>query len=409
MFNPIKFWIKDRFLGAENRVIRLALDHFLRRQTGERVAQIDQSRIHAAIREPLQLELSRVLGFSSEFESELYVRRFETDFARLCDRRYGVGTHSGTAALQLVLTAMGIGSGDEVITVPNTYIATALAISNVGAKPVFVDVEPGTFNLDPRRIEPAITSRTKAIIPVHLYGQMANMPEIGRIAAAHGLKVIEDACQAFGARLHGRPAGSLGDAGCFSFSTPKNLSGFGNGGMVVSNDKAIVERIRFFRNPEAKGGDLTLSRRTPCYLDVVQIAFLRAKLPFLPAWITRRQANAAHFRRELGSMDLDLPDEAPGAFHTYYRFAIRTKQRAQLAQGLQKSGIRTLSAYSPCLHLSETYSGLGYAAGAFPEAERAERESVILPVSHFLTEEELERIIKTVSRFGARKSVQPLA
>jgi hypothetical protein len=225
VFNSLKHRIKTFCLETENQPVRLVLDQFLKHRASHRIALTDHRRVHAAICGPLQAELGKILSFSSEFESELYVRRFELDFAKRCNRRFAVGTHSGTSALQLALVALNIGPGDEVITVPYTYIATALAISNTGAKPVFVDIEDATFNIDPRRIESAITPRTKAIMPVHLFGQMAGMPEIMRIAAAHGLRVIEDACQAFGAELGGEKAGSHGDVGCFSFSTPKNLVG----------------------------------------------------------------------------------------------------------------------------------------------------------------------------------------
>jgi dTDP-4-amino-4,6-dideoxygalactose transaminase len=384
--------------------MRWALDEFLKRRVSGRIALADHSRVHAAIREPLQRELVKVLGFSSEFETELYVRRFETDFARICDRRYAVGTHSGTSALQLSLAAHGIGPGDEVITVPFTYIATALAISNTGARPVFVDIDHATFNMDPCLIEAAITPRTKAIVPVHLYGQIANMIEITRIAEAHGLKVVEDACQAFGAELHGRKAGTLGDAGCFSFSTPKNLSGFGNGGMVVSNNRSLIEEIRALRNPESNTPSILHSHRTPCYLDAIQIAFLRAKFPLVREWIAQRRANVELYRSSLGDLDLELPVESQGARHTYYRFAVRTKRRNQLRHWLNQRGIRAVNPYSPCLHLTRTYAELGHSRGAFPNSEAAEREALLLPVSNFITDEERTKILHDVQGFFAMSS-----
>jgi dTDP-4-amino-4,6-dideoxygalactose transaminase len=225
-----------------------------------------------------------------------------------------------------------------------------------------------------------------------------------KVAATHGLKVIEDACQAFGAELHGHKAGSLGDAGCFSFSTPKNLSGFGNGGMVVSNDKALIEKIRSLRNPESNAPSLSLSRRTPCYLDAVQIAFIRAKLPLVHSWIEKRRAHAARYRSALSGVDIGLPAESDGARHSYYRFAVRTQHRTQLKHWLNKHRIRTATSYSPCLHLTRTYSELSHTRGAFPKSEAAERDTLLLPISPFLTDDERERVTQLTLRFLAGSS-----
>ena len=401
MLHYLRRRLKESFYAAENRPVRWAIDRVLRSSAANRTAMIDYRRTHEAIREPLQEELAKVLSFSSEFEIELYVRRFEADFARLCNRRYGVGTHSGTAALQLALAALGIGAGDEVITVPYTYIATALAISNTGATPVFVDVEHETFNIDPARISAAITPRTKAIVPVHLYGQMANMPAILEVAAAHGLRVVEDACQAFGAELHGVSAGAAGDVGCFSFSSPKNLSGFGNGGAVVSNDRALIEKIRSLRNPESNSPILHDSRRTPCYLDALQVAFIRTKLPFIQTWTEQRRARAAEYRRALAPVDCELPVEIEGARHSYYRFALRMGRRDEVRRWMSRHGVRTLPGYSPCLHLTDVYARLGCGRGAFPRAEAAERDTLLLPLTPFLTDEEMERICAALRGFGS--------
>lgn len=399
MLRSFRQRLKQFCLTGRSPAIRWALDKVLQFRATDRIALANPGRVHAAILEPLQHELGRILSFSCEFETELYVRRFEVDFAALCDRQFGVGTHSGTSALQLALVGLGIGPGDEVITVPYTYIATALAISNVGATPVFVDIDPDTFNMDPSSIERAITSRTKAIMPVHLFGQTANMAAITRVAAAHGLKVIEDACQAFGAEFHGRKAGALGDVGCFSFSTPKNLSGFGNGGMVVSNDPFVIERIRLLRNPESNTPAVLDSRRTPCYLDAVQTAFIRAKLPFVQAWIEQRRKLADDYRASLLGLDMELPQEVEGSRHTYYRFALRSPQRRQLRKWLNARGIRAINAYSPCLHLTPTYSALGYTEGAFPNSEAAERDTLLLPISPFFTEDEKLTVIQGVRSF----------
>lgn len=399
MFTKFRDTLKAFVLDTRSTPARLVIDHMLRHQAEARIALTDPSRVNAAIRVPLQTELEKILNFSTEFQTELYVRRFEADFAKLCGRRFAVGTHSGTSALQLSLVALGIGPGDEVVTAANTYIATALAISNAGATPVFVDVQPATFNMDPAALEAAITPRTKAVVPVHLYGQMANMTEILAIAARNGVKVIEDACQAFGAELNGRKAGSLGDAGCFSFSTSKNLSGLGNGGIVVADDKSLIEKIRSLRNPEANEFGIRRSHRTPCYLDAIQIAFIRAKLPFVEAWISVRRAQACQYRKTLLRDGLWVPAEAEGARHVYYRFAVRSPHGRRLKEYLQMHGIRTATAYTPCLHLTRTYSDLGYARGAFPVAEAAASDTLLLPISPFLRDPELQKVSRTILRF----------
>lgn len=395
----LRLRVKDCFMTAESPPLRWAFDRLLRRRASDRISLNDPARVHAEILAPLQSELTTVLGFSSEFEAEMYVRRFEADFARRCGRRFAAGTHSGTSALQLALVALGIGPGDEVITVPYTYIATALAISNTGAKPVFVDIDPTTFNLDPTRIESAITPRTKAIVPVHLYGKLADMEAITRIAAAHGLKVVEDACQAFGAERGGGQAGALGDIGCFSFSTPKLLGGLGNGGMVVTDSREVIEKVRALRNPETNDPALLVGRRTPCYLDAIQIAFLRAKLPHVNAWIERRRRQADRYRSALGSIAVQLPTEEAAARHTYYRFAVRTRQRDELGRWLNRLGIRAVHGYSPSVHLTRTFGGLACGPGSFPHAETASRETLLLPISHVLTDEETDRVARGVRSF----------
>lgn len=404
MRTTIKQKIKEFCLSAKSRPVRLVFDLLLRYKSAHSIPLTNYARAHETIRVHLQNELSTVLGFSTDFESELYVRRFEADFARLCSRRFAVGTHSGTSALQLSLIALNIGVGDEVITVPNTYIATALAISNTDATPVFVDIDEKTFNIDAQAIEQAITNRTKAIVPVHLYGQMANMPEVNRIAKAHNLKVIEDACQAFGAELHGCKAGSMGDVGCFSFSTPKNLSGLGSGGMVVSDDRSLIEKIRLLRNPESNCNALRQSRRTPCYLNAIQVAFIRAKLPMVHKWTENRRAQAERYRSALKNVDVILPSEAEGAKHSYYRFVIRTKRRNELEKWLKMRGVSTAIPYSPSLHLTRTYSYLDYSMGSFPRTEAAEREILSLPISPFLTDDEIGRVLQGILDFFAGQS-----
>ena len=382
--------------------MRFVSDVLLKNKNAQNILLNNYARAHETILIQLQNELSTVLSFVTDFESELYVKRFEVDFARLCNRRFAVGTHSGTSALQLSLLGLNIGAGDEVITVPNTYIATALAISNTGAKPVFVDIDEQTYNMNVQAIEKAITERTKAIVPVHLYGQMANMSDINRIAKAYNLKVVEDACQAFGAELYGFKAGSLGDVGCFSFSTAKNLSGLGNGGMIVTDDRVLIEKIRLLRNPESNCNALRQSKRTPCYLDAIQIAFIRAKLPMIDKWIDSRRSQAERYRNALKNVNVTLPFEAEGAKHSYYRFIIRTKHRDELKAWLKSQGVTTEIPYSPSLHLTRTYSDLGYPLGSFPQTEAAECEILSLPISQFLTDTEKKKILQGILDFFAK-------
>jgi dTDP-4-amino-4,6-dideoxygalactose transaminase len=379
--------------------IRPILEFAVKTRMRNSVAINDFSRVHRAVAESLGAELDKVLSFRDQVDSTYYQRRFERDFAALCGRKYALGTNSGTAALEFSLKVMGIGAGDEVITVPNSYIASSLAISNVGAVPVFVDVDPSGYNMDPSRIAAAIGPRTKAILPVHLYGQMADMPAILSIAVRHGLKVIVDACQAFGAKLGEKGSGHFGDAVCYSFSTPKTLSGFGNGGMILTDDKAAIAALRRIRDPESLAPDLLRSGRTPCFLDPVQIAFIRAKLPHVEGWIESRRALAARYKSVLGAFDLTLPAEMPGARHTYYNFPVQSAERDGLRSHLHRKGVRTGIHYTPLIHLNPCYAELGFKRGAFPVSEGIEARTLSLPISPFLAESEVEKVLGAVAGF----------
>ena len=344
-------------------------------------------------------ELFKIMKFENDYEFWLYVSKFEKMFAKYSSVKYALGTHSGTAALQLSLIACGIGDRDEVITVPNTYIATALAISNVGARPVFVDIDEETYNIDINKIEEAITDKTKAIIPVHLYGNPAEMKRIMRLAKKYNLKVIEDACQAHGAEYSGKKVGSIGDAGCFSFFTSKNLSCLGNGGMIATDSRKISEMIRILRDPEANSPHLLLSKRTPCYLDAIQVAFLKPKLKYLDKWNELRRRKAKIYSELLSDTDIITPVETKKAKHVYFTYVIRTKRRDKLRRFLHRKGIETWIEYETPIHLTKTFKYLGYKKGDFPVTERVSQEILSLPISPFLKDEEIVKICKTIKNY----------
>lgn len=337
------------------------------------------------------------------------VEALEAEVARYSACAHGVGVSSGTDALLAVLMAEGIGPGDEVVTSPFSFFATAGVVHRAGATPVFVDIDPDTFNLDPTRLEAALTPRTRAIIPVHLFGQMAQMDAILAIARRHELLVIEDAAQAIGAEDHGRRAGSLGDYGCLSFFPSKNLGGAGDGGMVVCQDAARAERLRATRNHGGKlryfhdfvGGNFRL--------DALQAAILRVKLPHLDAWSAGRQRNAARYRAlfgasgrvvanaaELGDGQLVLPAERPGCRHVYNQFVVRVKRREALRERLTARGIGHEVYYPRPFHLQRCFEHLGLEEGAFVEAERACAEVLALPIYAELTEAQLDEVASAV-------------
>lgn len=360
-------------------------------------------RQHQIIANDLKREIKKILCFCTDIEFEFYVKQFEKRFAKLCNVKFSSGTSSGTSALQLSLTALGIGPGDEVITIPNTYISTALAISNTGAKPVFVDVDKRMFNMDIDRIEKVITEKTKAILPVHLYGQMTNMKPLMKIAKKYKLKVIEDAAQAFGSEYYGKKAGSMGDVGCFSFFTSKNLSGLGNGGVIVSNNKALIQRIELLKNPESNHSDLILSKRTPGGLDAIQVAIITAKLPHIKRWLNFRRKFAYVYNQTLQSSSVMLPLENKNFKHSYCSYVIRTKRRDKLRKFLRKHRIETEIEFSPPVHLTKTFQYLGYKHGDFPITEEINNEILSLPISPFLKKNELVKICKVIKKWSCKQ------
>jgi dTDP-4-amino-4,6-dideoxygalactose transaminase len=354
----------------------------------------------AAIRGEVDAAIGKVLD-EAAFAGGPFVKAFEDEFARFCGCTHAVGVGNGTDALWAALIALGVGPGDEVITVPNTFIATAEAISFCGAKPVFVDVDEQTCTMDPSRFQQAITQRTKAVIPVHLFGQTADMNPIMAIARKHGLVVIEDACQAHGALYQGRPAGSIGDAGCFSFYPGKNLGAYGEAGAVVTSNDDAAAKMRVFREhgqPKKYFHDMI---GWNCRMDGLQAAVLSVKLKHLPAWTEARRKHAQQYNQLLeGIPGIVLPHEAGYAQHVYHIYAIRNSRRDELMTALGDKGIATGIHYPVPLHLTGAYQHLGYTEGSFPVSERIARELVSLPMFPELKLEQMEYVVTGIKEFA---------
>jgi dTDP-4-amino-4,6-dideoxygalactose transaminase len=371
------------------------------------VPLLDLKQQHATLRGELRAAVERVLD-SQQFILGEDVRLLEAELARYTHARHAVGCGSGSDALLLALLALGVGAGAEVVTTPFTFFATAGAVVRAGARPVFVDIEPRTYNLDASKIEAAVTEHTRAVLPVHLYGQCAEMSEMLRVAAGRGLHVIEDAAQAIGAHdAEGRAAGSVGDAGCFSFYPTKNLGAAGEAGLVTTNDDATAERLRRLRvhggATEYHHDEVGFNSR----LDTLQAAVLRVKLPHLDAWSDARRERADAYTRlmeEAGLAGLvTAPHVLPGARHIFHQYVVRVsgERRDALVEHLQASGVGTKIYYPVPLHLQPCFADLGYKEGDFPEAERAARETLALPIYPELTREQQEYVVETVRRFFA--------
>jgi dTDP-4-amino-4,6-dideoxygalactose transaminase len=338
---------------------------------------------------------------STQFVLGKEVAAFEDEFASYSGARYGVAVNSGTSALHLALLAADIGPGAEVITVPFTFVATTAAIGYTGAKPVFVDVDPETYCMDPARIEQAITPRTKAILPVHLYGQAADMDAICSIARRHGLHVIEDAAQAHAAEYRGRRCGSIGEMGCFSFYPGKNLGAYGEGGMVTTNDPEIARQIRILRDWGAEKKYHHVLKGFNYRMEGVQGAILRVKLRYLEKWTEARRANAELYSLALADSGLQLPKQAPGNRHVYHVYGVMTPQRRELMEALEAQGIQTGIHYPIPVHLQPAYSDLNYQAGDFPVAERLASEELSLPMFPELAESQIEAVSKAIAEYSS--------
>ena len=324
----------------------------------------------------------------------------EEEVAALCHAQHAVGVNSGTDALKLTLRAINLQPGDEVITTPFTFVSTAEVVVLLGAKPVFVDIDPYTYNIDPDRVEQAITPRTRVILPVDLYGQSAEMRTLREIADRYGLWLIEDAAQAIGARHYDQPIGAFAHAATLSFFPTKNIGGAGDGGMVITNDREIARRVRSLRVHGMNGGyyyeDIGYTSR----LDEIQAAILRVKLRHLHEWTERRRYHAALYRTLLADTELQLPAVAPYNYHVYHQFTVRHPQREQLREYLHQRGIESAVYYPLPLHLQPAYQFLGYEVGAFPHAERAAQEVLSLPVHSELTEDQIAFVAETIREFA---------
>lgn len=335
----------------------------------------------------------------SDFVLGQAVTDFETAFANYCEADYAVGVDSGFSALELILRAYEIGPGDEVITAANTFIATALSIATCGAKPVLIDITADHFNIDPALLEAAITPATRAIIPVHLYGQPADMDPILAIARQHGLRVIEDACQAHGARYKGRRVGSLGDAAAFSFYPSKNLGAFGDGGMVVTSDISLADRLRLLRN---LGQQAKYHHQIKGYnhrLDTLQAAILSTKLLHLDEWNGARGRSAALYDRLLVGLPLFAPQTAAWAEHVFHLYVIRVPEREALQAHLKNAGIATGLHYPVPIHLQPAFQELGYRQGAFPVTEQFAGEILSLPMYPELRSEAVVYTVNAIKEF----------
>jgi dTDP-4-amino-4,6-dideoxygalactose transaminase len=375
--------------------------------TAIKVPFLDLRTQYDAIRDEIGHAIQRVLN-DSAFISGPYVEKFEKEFARFCGCRYAVGTSNGTSALWMSLLGLGIGPGDEVITVPNTFIATAEAISFSGAKPVFVDVDEQSYTMDPMLLERAINPRTKAIIPVHLFGQPADMDPILEVAKRHRLAVIEDACQAHGALYRGRPVGSFGVAACFSFYPGKNLGAYGEAGAVVTNDPELAEKIRTLRDH----GQLRKYYHKVIgwngRMDGLQGAVLSVKLAHLPAWNDARRSNAGLYSCLLADREeIHLPREMDYARHVYHLYVIRTRRRDDLKSYLAGKGIECGIHYPVPIHLQEAYRHLGIQKGAYPIAEKCAEEFLSLPMYPELTREQIECVTAELPNKGSFSEKSP--
>jgi len=361
-----------------------------------KVPLLDLKAQYATIRDEVKAAVDAVME-SQYFILGPQVAAFEEEIAAYTGARFAIGCASGTDAILLSLMALGVGPGDEVITTPFTFFATGGCISRLGAKPVFVDIEPETYNIDPAQIAPAITARTKAILPVHLFGQCADMDPI--LEAAGDVPVIEDAAQALSAKYNGRKAGVLGTLACFSFFPSKNLGGFGDGGIVTTNDEALADSVRTLR---VHGGKkkyyhdiIGLNSR----LDALQAAVLRVKLPHLDSWSDGRAANAQRHNELLAGSNAVTPVARPYARHVYNQYTIRVPRRDELQAHLKAQEIGCAIYYPVPLHLQTCYAGLGYAEGDLPVAETAAREVISIPVYPELTAAMLEHVAATIRAF----------
>ena len=366
---------------------------------------VDLKSQYRSIKPEVREAIDRVLE-SQHFVLGPEVKAFEDEFARFAGAQHAVGVNTGTSALHLALLAAGIGPGDEVITVPFTFVATVAAIVYCGATPVLVDIDPVTYTMDPRQIEAAITPRTKAILPVHLYGQVADMDPFMEIARQHDLRVIEDACQAHGAEYRGRRAGSIGDLAAFSFYPGKNLGAYGEGGAVTTNNAEYARTIRMLRDWGAERKYFHQLKGFNFRLEEIQAAVLRVKLRHLEDWTEARRAHARRYAEVLAMAPVRTPAEMDYGRHVYHVYAVRTADRAGLQQILNDRGVQTGIHYPIPVHLLEAHADLGYTEGDFPHSERAAAEVLSLPMFAELTDEQLLQVAEAIRASAGERAWQ---
>jgi dTDP-4-amino-4,6-dideoxygalactose transaminase len=367
-----------------------------RNGTSVNVPYFDLKAQYSGIREEILAALDGVCR-SASFSSGPEVAEFEREFAAYCDVKHCVAVNTGTSALHLALLAAGVQPGDEVITTPNTFIATAEAISYAGARPRFVDIDPMTANIDAQQIEGAITGRTKAIMPVHLYGRPADMGTILKIADRHRIPVIEDACQAHGARWLNRRVGGLGFASAFSFYPGKNLGAYGEGGALTTNDDGVAERVRILRDHGQSRPHYHDFTGYNYRMDGFQGAVLRVKLRYLDKWTARRQAIARRYRESLAAARVILPEDAPGNESVYHLFVAYLENRDATRTALEAKGVQTAIHYPVPIHLQKAYEWLGHSRGSFPHTELAADKVLSLPLFPEMTAEQVEYAAATLA------------
>jgi dTDP-4-amino-4,6-dideoxygalactose transaminase len=368
-----------------------------------KVPYLDLKAQYQSIKPEIDAAIAKVLD-SCQFVLGSEVSGFEQEFADYCGTAQCIALNSGTSALHLALLAAGVGAGDEVITVPFTFVASVAAVTYSGARPVLVDIDPRTFTMDPAAIEAAITPRTKAILPVHLYGQPADMDPIMDVARRHGLVVIEDAAQAHGAKYKGRPVGSIGDMACFSFYPGKNLGAYGEGGAVTTSNAEYAGTIRMLRDWGQDRKYHHVLRGFNYRMEGFQGAILRVKLRHLERWTEARRAVVSRYHELLANSGVERPTEMPWARHVYHVYTLRTEDRDGLQASLQAEGIQTGIHYPVPVHLQPAYADLGYGPGAFPHSEEAAKQVLSLPLYPELSSEEIAEVAGAVTRAVANRT-----
>jgi dTDP-4-amino-4,6-dideoxygalactose transaminase len=362
------------------------------------IPNVDLKQQYESIKSQIQAAINQVFQ-QSWFILGKQVQNFEKEFSQYCETSYGIGVASGTEALYLALKALDIGQGDEVITAPNTAVPTALAISMTKAKPVFTDIDAKTYTLDPNLLKKTLSKKTKAIIPVHLYGQMADMTPLMDIAHNNKIPIIEDACQAHGALYKGKKAGSLGLLGCFSFYPSKNLGAYGDGGMIVSKNELLVEKLKKMRNCGFSSKYHCEYQGINSRLDELHAAILRVKLKYLDKWNQARRERTALYNKLIKNEQIVKPTEAPYAHHIYHLYVIRSPKRDELQKYLAEKGIQTFIHYPAPIHLQPAYKNLKRAPGSFPIAEQCAKEILSLPMYPELAKEQIEYVCEILNRF----------